>query len=242
MPISERILLGLAGLLWVASGVTSHAAGTNTVVNACVNKTTGVPRIVVSSNYCNPTLEVFTQWNSKGVTGATGPQGLRGLSGPRGPAGPTGTAGVRGPIGPTGLTGPRGVTGVQGVQGVKGATGPAGPQGPKGQAGSVNPIPDNLVTLSSALGTDGYSGGAFQYPGTCVLGDIILSVNSYGSGALPADGRLLPINQNTAVFSLLGTRFGGDGRLTFGLPDLRAFAPAGLQYSICMEGIFPPRN
>ena len=35
------------------------------------------------------------------------------------------------------------------------------------------------------------------------------------------DGQILPISQNTALFSLLGTTFGGDGRTTFGLPDLR---------------------
>lgn len=35
------------------------------------------------------------------------------------------------------------------------------------------------------------------------------------------DGQLLPIAQNTALFSLLGTTFGGDGRTTFALPDLR---------------------
>lgn len=38
-------------------------------------------------------------------------------------------------------------------------------------------------------------------------------------------GALLPINQNQALFSLLGTTFGGDGRTTFGLPDLRGRAP-----------------
>jgi len=35
------------------------------------------------------------------------------------------------------------------------------------------------------------------------------------------DGQLLPISQNSALFSLLGTTFGGDGRTTFGLPDHR---------------------
>lgn len=35
------------------------------------------------------------------------------------------------------------------------------------------------------------------------------------------DGQLLPISQNTALFSILGTTYGGDGRTTFGLPDLR---------------------
>ena len=35
------------------------------------------------------------------------------------------------------------------------------------------------------------------------------------------DGQLLPINQHQALFSILGTTYGGDGRTTFGLPDLR---------------------
>jgi microcystin-dependent protein len=39
------------------------------------------------------------------------------------------------------------------------------------------------------------------------------------------DGQLLPINQNQALFSLLGTTFGGDGRVNFALPDLRGRAP-----------------
>jgi microcystin-dependent protein len=39
------------------------------------------------------------------------------------------------------------------------------------------------------------------------------------------NGALLPIAQNQALFSLIGTTFGGDGRTTFGLPDLRGRAP-----------------
>jgi microcystin-dependent protein len=39
------------------------------------------------------------------------------------------------------------------------------------------------------------------------------------------DGALLPINQNTALFSLLGTIYGGDGQTTFALPDLRGRFP-----------------
>ena len=69
-------------------------------------------------------------------------------------------------------------------------------------------------------------------------------------GSLPADGRLLEIRTNTALFSLLGTTYGGDGRTTFGLPDLRhamaAFTPNGdqvpIRYCIVTQGIFPPRN
>ncbi len=39
------------------------------------------------------------------------------------------------------------------------------------------------------------------------------------------DGQLLPISQNTALFSIVGTTYGGDGETTFGLPDLRDRAP-----------------
>jgi microcystin-dependent protein len=39
------------------------------------------------------------------------------------------------------------------------------------------------------------------------------------------DGQLLPINQNQGLFSLLGTTYGGDGRVNFALPDLRSRVP-----------------
>lgn len=41
------------------------------------------------------------------------------------------------------------------------------------------------------------------------------------------EGQLLPISQNSALFSILGTTYGGDGRTTFGLPDLRGRVPVG---------------
>jgi microcystin-dependent protein len=39
------------------------------------------------------------------------------------------------------------------------------------------------------------------------------------------DGQILPINQNQSLYSLLGTTYGGDGRTSFGLPDLRSRTP-----------------
>ena len=42
-----------------------------------------------------------------------------------------------------------------------------------------------------------------------------------------AEGQLLAISSNTALFSILGTTYGGDGRTTFGLPDLRGRSPIG---------------
>ncbi|HEY4277097.1 MAG TPA: tail fiber protein [Conexibacter sp.] len=45
------------------------------------------------------------------------------------------------------------------------------------------------------------------------------------TGWAHCDGQLMPISQNTALFSLLGTSFGGDGKSTFGLPGLQGRAP-----------------
>jgi microcystin-dependent protein len=58
------------------------------------------------------------------------------------------------------------------------------------------------------------------------LGEIrIISWNFSPKGWSFCNGQLLPINQNQALFSLLGTTYGGDGRVTFGLPDFRSRAP-----------------
>src|SRR6478672_13224096 len=48
----------------------------------------------------------------------------------------------------------------------------------------------------------------------------IISWNFPPKGWTFCDGQLLPINQNQALFSILGTTFGGDGRTTFALPNL----------------------
>src|SRR4051812_17662172 len=46
-------------------------------------------------------------------------------------------------------------------------------------------------------------------------------------GYMLCQGQLLSISQNTALFSILGTTYGGDGQVTFGLPDLRGRMPIG---------------
>ena len=53
----------------------------------------------------------------------------------------------------------------------------------------------------------------------------IMSFNFAPKGWALCNGQLLPINQNQALFSLLGTTYGGDGRVNFALPDLRGRAP-----------------
>lgn len=58
------------------------------------------------------------------------------------------------------------------------------------------------------------------------LGEIkIMSFNFPPKGWALANGQFLPINQNQALFALLGTTFGGNGQTTFALPNLRGRAP-----------------
>lgn len=53
----------------------------------------------------------------------------------------------------------------------------------------------------------------------------MMSFNFPPKGWAFCNGQLLPINQNQALFSLLGTTYGGDGRVNFGLPDLQGRTP-----------------
>jgi microcystin-dependent protein len=73
---------------------------------------------------------------------------------------------------------------------------------------------DNLVRseidFSSLDGPDPFVGEVAIFP-----------YNFAPRGWAKCDGQLLPISQNEALFSLIGTIYGGDGRTTFGLPDLR---------------------
>jgi microcystin-dependent protein len=85
-----------------------------------------------------------------------------------------------------------------------------------------------------------------MYPGTrapdmflCALLLLPYEVES-SQGLRLCNGDLLPIAQNTALFSLLGNRFGGDGKQTFALPNLSAAAPSKFNYYICVQGILPP--
>lgn len=58
------------------------------------------------------------------------------------------------------------------------------------------------------------------------IGQIIMFAGNYPPrGWAFCDGQVLPIQQYTALFSILGVTYGGDGQITFGLPDLRGRAP-----------------
>jgi len=70
------------------------------------------------------------------------------------------------------------------------------------------------VSTPATAGTDAF------------IGEIMLAgFNFCPRNTMPADGQLLSIAQYSALFSLFGTYYGGDGRSTFALPDLRGRAP-----------------
>jgi microcystin-dependent protein len=81
----------------------------------------------------------------------------------------------------------------------------------------------------------------------------IFPYNFVPGGYTECRGQLLPLSQNTALFSLLGTNFGGDGKSNFALPDTtwttsgdqgalhRGFEGTAIRYAIARSGIFPSR-
>jgi hypothetical protein len=144
--VAVNILVAL-GLL---SSQSVLAAGSS--INACVDKKTGVVRIV---NKCKTTETAMT-WNQTGVAGPkgeTGPKGDTGNTGPQGITGPAGPQGVQGPVGLQGVQGPTGAQGFTGPQGLQGLVGPQGPQGlqgiqgPAGASGSGANVTTKTVTL-----------------------------------------------------------------------------------------------
>jgi microcystin-dependent protein len=61
------------------------------------------------------------------------------------------------------------------------------------------------------------------------IGNVMLVAFPFApKGWAACNGQLLPINQNQALFSLLGTQYGGNGTTTFALPDLRSRVPVGM--------------
>lgn len=57
------------------------------------------------------------------------------------------------------------------------------------------------------------------------------------------EGQELQIEQNTALFSLIGNTYGGDGRTTFALPDLKTKnLDDNLHYCIALQGVYPSRG
>jgi microcystin-dependent protein len=64
----------------------------------------------------------------------------------------------------------------------------------------------------------------------------------YVGNGVPANGAILSIAQDPALFSILGLLYGGNGQTTFALPDLRSAAPNNMTYFICTQGVYPSRD
>ena len=81
------------------------------------------------------------------------------------------------------------------------------------------------------------------------IGDIKLFAGTFcPKGYQYCEGQTIEINQNQALFSLLGTQYGGDGHATFNLPNLSNQIMSKnnnsfvyMKYIICTEGIYPSR-
>jgi hypothetical protein len=197
------------------------------------------------------------------TTGPTGPTGAQGATGA------TGATGLQGATGAVGATGAIGATGAQGVAGPTGAAGSTYSAGAgltlTGDTLSVDPSVAQLRVAAcaegSALRTANADGSVVCEPledprfvtawerqdnvnGSglpCTLGEILLSANlEYVlPGTVVADGRVLQISSNEALFALFGDVYGGDALTTFALPDLRDVSPGGTIYSVCVGGVFP---
>jgi microcystin-dependent protein len=73
------------------------------------------------------------------------------------------------------------------------------------------------------------------------IGQVMLFAGNFAPrGWAPCSGHELPIAQYSALFSILGTTYGGDGRTTFALPKLEGVG--GAIYVICIAGVYPPRS
>ena len=62
-------------------------------------------------------------------------------------------------------------------------------------------------------------------------------------GWMSCEGQVLNVNTNQALFSLIGSTYGGDGKTTFALPNLKGSEPLpNMKYYICTSGIYPQRQ
>lgn len=226
-------------------GMAITAGATSTIYYACLASAGTLSHVGTtkpSTAVCKSPSKVIS-WDSQGAVG------------PQGPAGATGAAGAQGPQGAPGYTnydlaqqnGFEGslpqwlasLVGPQGPTGATGATGPAGSTGPQGAIGPEGPIgPSGTAGIFGTNNNGSYAGSAAG--AACTLGDVQLTASTaVATNWVPAKGQTLTIGSNSALFSLMGTNYGGNGSTNFDLPNLTAAAPDGLTYIICVSGVFP---
>ena len=180
----------------------------------------------------------------KGDPGPQGGQGDTGPMGPMGPIGPQGDQGETGPMGPQGIQGEPGIdgdgvyTGVYPVYvdnadftiGLNPATNPGDLMTWDGVNWISRPlqvVPIQHDNMQPWMGINHIIALNGIYPSRNSIYDPTLAEITMFAGTFAprnwalCDGQLLAVNINQALFSILGTTYGGDGVTTFALPDLR---------------------
>jgi microcystin-dependent protein len=99
------------------------------------------------------------------------------------------------------------------------------------------------VAAAGWLGLCGPASAQAEQP---FLGQVLIFAGNFcPKGWAPTDGKLLQINQNVALFSILGTTYGGDGQTTFALPNDQPILTkngAPLTQCIAERGVYPSRD
>ena len=85
------------------------------------------------------------------------------------------------------------------------------------------------LPLTGVYPPDGGSGTPYFY-----LGELGIFAGDFDPAGDFADGQLLPIQQNTALFAVLGTTYGGNGTNNFALPNLQGRVPIGVNSNISL--------
>jgi microcystin-dependent protein len=99
--------------------------------------------------------------------------------------------------------------------------------------------------VGAALAIASSASGAFAQSDPFLGQVMIFGGNFCPRGWALMNGQLMPISQNQALFSLLGTTYGGDGRASFALPTAKpVFTGTGAAFVTCIAlvGVFPARN
>ncbi len=210
---SSLIVLVAVGALFasvLAGAALGSASDESTAEEVAADQYTGcltplgkIRRVALGTEPARPCNDVQVEmtWNADGPIGPQGDRGRRGREGPEGPQGPPGVVPAA-----TDSTGSGqavnnmepylGINCIIAVQGV------------------FPPRNDNPDVEAELLGTDPYLGEISWFAG-----------NFAPRGWSFCDGQLLQINQYPSLFSVLGTTYGGDGRTTFALPDMRGRSP-----------------
>lgn len=211
--------------LFVALGGGAYAIGSKpatSTINGCYSRHTGALRIVAKNGRCHK-RELPVSWNKQGPTGPAGPAGPRGAEGPEGKVS---------------------TAGFYTKEQADARYLPVG--GTAANASTLAGQPPSAFASSSLFGSPvAVSETGESNSSQCTVGQILLTPDSViPAGTVLAHGQLLKISENTALFSLIGTTYGGDGKTNFALPDLRGAepkgkGPAGANYVICLFGVFP---